>query len=246
MTRIAGVLLLQVLRDAADRAAGTGAGDEVRHRAVGVAPDLRSRRRVVRVGIGGIRVLVGSKRAGRLAGQSFGGRVVRIGVLGRDGRRTDDHLGAVGLEEPDLLGGHLVAHHEDAPVAALGRDDGEADAGVAAGRLDDDAAGLQQSVALGGVDHGERRAVLRTPAGIHRLQLHQDFDAVGRRQSIESHEGCLANEVQQRVRDAHDSTLFGESRATWRRRSPPQISGAVTADRSSGSTPSVRDERAIR
>ena len=138
-----GVLFLEVLRHAADRAAGTGAGDEVRHRAVGVAPDLGSGRRVVRVGLAGFEYWSGRNAPGRLAGQAFGGRVVRIGVLGRDRGRTDDDLGAVGLEEAHLLGGHLVAHHEDAPVAALGRDDGEADAGVAAGRLDDDAAGLQ-------------------------------------------------------------------------------------------------------
>ena len=48
----------------------------------------------------------------------------------------------------DLVRRHLVGADEDALVAAPGRHDGQADAGVAAGGLDDGAAGLQAPVAL--------------------------------------------------------------------------------------------------
>jgi hypothetical protein len=52
-------------------------------------------------------------------------------------RRAEDHLGPVGTKQRHLLRGHLVGHDEDAAVAAPGGHDGEADAGVAGGALDD-------------------------------------------------------------------------------------------------------------
>ena len=61
-------------------------------------------------------------------------------MLGIDRGRAHDHLGAVGAEHGDLVGRDLVGADEDAAVAPLLGDDGEPDAGVAAGGLDDDAA----------------------------------------------------------------------------------------------------------
>ena len=58
-------------------------------------------------------------------------------MVGGDRGRADHDLGAVGAEERDLLRGHLVRHDEDAPVAAPGGHDREADPGVARGSLDD-------------------------------------------------------------------------------------------------------------
>ena len=49
------------------------------------------------------------------------------------------------------------------------------DAGVARRRLDDRAARLQQTVALGRVDHGDRRPVLHAAAGVRRLELGHDL-----------------------------------------------------------------------
>ena len=53
----------------------------------------------------------------------------------------------------------------------------EANAGVAAGRLDDERAGLQLAGLFGGLDHGERDAVLHGTAGVERFDFHEDFGA---------------------------------------------------------------------
>ncbi len=94
-------------------------------------------RRVVRVG-----VLVGAERV-ELGGQPLGDLVVALRVVGWDGDRADDDLGAVRPQQRHLLGRRLVGHHEHALVAALGGDDRQTDTGVAARRLDDRATRFQ-------------------------------------------------------------------------------------------------------
>ena len=56
-------------------------------------------------------------------------------------------------------------------VAAGGAGEGQADAGVAAGRLDDGGVLVDLAVALGGVDHGHADAVLDRPERVEVLQL---------------------------------------------------------------------------
>ena len=95
-------------------------------------------------------------------------------MLGRHRGGAHHDLGAVRAEQRDLLLAHLVGHHEDAVVAALRGDDGEPDAGVARRGLDDGAARLQQTVALGGVDHGDGGPVLHAAAGVEHLELRDE------------------------------------------------------------------------
>ena len=137
-----------------------------------------------------VRVLVGPECT-EFPGQPFGHRVVARGILGLDGHRAHDDLGAVRLEQGDLLGRHLVGHHEDAPVPALGGDDGEPDAGVAARRLDDRAAGLEHAVEFGGEDHLERGPVLRRAARVGRLGLEGEHtaDALVRMKRVSEDQG---------------------------------------------------------
>src|SRR6185436_8685849 len=61
------VLLFQIPGDAADRATGTDADDEVRDPAGGLLPDLRPGRLVVRLRVGQVVVLVRFPRVRRLA-----------------------------------------------------------------------------------------------------------------------------------------------------------------------------------
>ena len=133
-------------------------------------------------GLFGLWYWSGFQAFGSLAGQPVGHRVVRVGVLGLDAGGAHDDLGAVGPELGDLVGRHLVGADEDAAVAPAGGDDGQADAGVAAGGLDDGAARLQHALALGGVDHGQRRPVLAGEAGVEQLELGQQraVEVVGR------------------------------------------------------------------
>ena len=117
--------------------------------------------------------LVGLKRAGNLRRKPVGDAVVRLGGLGGNVRRRDHDVGAVRAKQVDLLARHLIGHHENAAVAANRGGHRQAAAGVAAGRLDDRSARLEQSLALGGVEHGDRGPVLYAAAGIHVFDLRE-------------------------------------------------------------------------
>ena len=172
-TWIVGVLLLEEATDAADRAAGAHPGDEVGDPPLGLLPDLRTGVLVVRARVVRVAVLVGLPGALGLAHQPVRDAVVAVGVVGRHGRRADDHLGAVRLEHVALVLADLVGADEDALVAALLGDQGQADPGVAGGRLDDRAAGLQLAAGLGRVHHADGDPVLHRAAGVEVLDLRE-------------------------------------------------------------------------
>ncbi len=137
----------------------------------GLLPDLGSGRLVVSLRIGLVEVLVGLECARDLRGQPVGHAVVGLRRVRRDVGRGEHDVRAVGAEQIDLLARHLVGHHRDHPVALQPGRDREPGAGVARGRFDDRAAGLQQAVALGGLDQRDRDAVLDRTAGVERLEL---------------------------------------------------------------------------
>ena len=198
-----GVLRLQVAGDAGDRAAGADAGDEVRDAPGGLAPDLGAGGQLVRARVGLVGVLVGTERARRLPHEAFGRRVVGARVFGRHRGRAHDHLGAVRAEQRDLLVAHLVAHHEDALVAPLGRDDREARAGVARGRLDDRAARLEQPGLLGRVDHRDGGPVLDAAAGVDHLDLGEQPAREVAPDPPQAHQRRVPDQVEDRVGDLH-------------------------------------------
>ena len=113
-------------------------------------------------------------------------------MLGRDGGRADHDLGAVGLEHVALVLADLVGAHEDAVVALLLGHHRQPDAGVAGGRLDDRAAGLELAGRLGRLDHPRRDAVLHRPAGVEVLDLgeHQRACLGGRVTPLREVEGA--------------------------------------------------------
>ena len=160
----------------------------MRQPALGCLPDLRARRCVMRLRVGGIRVLVRLPCARRLASQPVGDLVVGAFVIGVHVRRTDHDLGTVGSQQRALLLRLLVGHHEDAPIALDGGCLGEADAGIARGRLNDDAAWLEQPRPLRRLDHRQRDPVLDRSSRIHVLELGHETRPHVRRQPVQGHE----------------------------------------------------------
>ena len=201
------VLFLEVAADTRESAAGAAAGDEVGDLAVGLAPDLRAGRLVVGQRVGLVEVLVGAVGARDLVHESLGRGVVRLGILGRDGHRAHHDLGAVGAEQVDLFGSDLVGHDEHALVATLGGDDRETDTRVARGRLDDGAAGLEETLTLGVVDHAHRRTVLGRAAGVGHLGLHHHLARLVLRHLLQVDQGRVPDHVENRVVDLHGCSL---------------------------------------
>ena len=206
-----GVLLLEVAADAADRAAGAHAGHEVGDPAVGLLPDLRTGGLVVGARVVRVGVLVGLPGAG-LLGEPVADVVVGVRVLGRDGGRADHDLGAVGLEHVALVLADLVGAHEDALVALLLGHHRQADTGVAGGRLDDRAAGLEGAGRLRRLDHPGGDAVLHGPTGVEVLHLREHQRAVSALRvevqgPAEPDERSVADEVEERVHVLHRVNL---------------------------------------
>ena len=202
--------------------------------------------RDVRGRVVGVGVLVGLPGVRRLLGQAPRDGVVGARVVRLDVGRADDHLGAERAQGVDLLPRHLVGHDEDAAVALLGGGHGEAEAGVAAGRLDDGAAGLELALALGGLDHRQRDPVLDRAARIEVLELGQEPRTAGRLEVRQPHDGRVADEVGENGELAHAailptrcgrvprrahairSALRGRSRPrAWRRSSVGQSRGII-------------------
>ena len=141
------------------------------YRAVRLPPDFRAGRVIVRVRIKVIVKLIRLERAGDLRRKSVGDAVVGLGRIGRYVAWRYHDVGAVRAQQIDLFLRHLVGHYEDASVSANGGGHGKAGARVSAGRFDDGAARLEQSLRLGGVEHRDRRPILHTSAGIHIFDL---------------------------------------------------------------------------
>ena len=112
------------------------------------------------LGIHGVFVLIGIERIGNFFAQFFRDGVITARIVRLDGGGADNHFGAEGLEQVHFFLGLLVGDGEDHLVAAHGRDQRQAQAGIAGSAFDDRAAGLEQALALGFVDHGDADAVL--------------------------------------------------------------------------------------
>jgi hypothetical protein len=74
----------------------------------------------------------------------------------------------------------------------------EPDAGVARGRLDDRAARLELSLALGLLDHREADPVLDRAARVEELELGEDPRMARRREPFEPDDRRAADEVEKR------------------------------------------------
>jgi hypothetical protein len=206
------VAFLEITANAADRAAGAYANDEVGDPPVRLFPDLRSGLLVVRGGVRKVVVLVGFPGIRNFTLQPGGHRVIGARIFGIDVGRADDHLRAERLEGIDLLLGLLVGGRKDAAIALHHGGDGQPHSGVAGGPLDDRAARLQQTGPLGVFDHSHRHPVLDRVAGIEGFELcqHRSVDhTVG--DSIDADHRRVADDIEDRAgnrgqRHTHDVT----------------------------------------
>ena len=174
------VALAQVLAHAGDRAAGADAGDEGVHAAVEGTLDLRTGAAPVGLGVGGVRELVGQEHVLRARDRARG-----LDRLGHPPERLGHiHAGPVQAQQALALATHALGQGQN-EVVSLGRThEGERDARVAAGGLDDRrAARLDPAFRLRGLDHGHADAVLDASARVERLELGEQLYAVvgGRR-----------------------------------------------------------------
>ena len=186
--------LLDVARDAGDGAAGADAG----RRGCRSSPSVSSQisgpgRRLVDRRVGRVLELLQQHVALGIGGDDLlglGDRAVHaLRALG------EHELGAVGDEQLAPLDAHRLGHGQRERVAARRGDEGERDAGVAAGRLDDLLARAEHAALLGVPDHRRADAALDRVGRVAALDLgeHGRLRAVG--DAVEAHERRAADGV---------------------------------------------------
>ena len=156
--------LAQECRGAGKRAAGPDRADEAVDLAVGLLPDLRPGRDVMRAAVVEIVPLVGEDHAVRLGLAQLVRKaapdmliIVRIAV--GDGRHLDQ-LGAAQPQHVLLLLALRLRDHDQGAIAARVRHQRKPDAGIAGGALDHESARLDVAALLGLQDHLAPGAIL--------------------------------------------------------------------------------------
>ena len=166
----------------------------------------------MRLGVGRVDKLTGDEAARNRGCQLVGlgnGALHALGALGQH------QLRAIGLHQLAALHAHGVRHDDDDTIAPGSRHGGKADARIAGGRLDDDGAGLQQTLFLGVVDHGLGHPVFHGTGGVQILQLCQNFrlQAKGFFNVGQLQQGRFADELVGRsVNVCHDYPSFTASK----------------------------------
>jgi hypothetical protein len=169
--------LTQHAGHALERAAGAETADEVvqgTFREVG--QDLLRRGRGMSVGIGFVGELPAEEPAVFLG--QFDRLVQHAGSLLR--RRREHHFRAEETHQAATFDAEVFRHRDDQRIALLRADHGQADAGIAAGGLDDCLPRFQRAVALGRLNDAECQAVLHRTERIERLDLDVQVDTRGR------------------------------------------------------------------
>ncbi|KTS14981.1 hypothetical protein NS229_27775 [Methylobacterium indicum] len=171
--RHARLACLEETAGAGDRAAGPDRRDEDVDGTVRVTPDLGAGRVVVDAGIGRVGALVGVEGVGILAPHAVDDRV---DTAGRQELRIVDRngLGAVALDERNLLVARRGAQVELRPVAPGHGERREADSRIAACELDEELPRYQPALGLGGLDDAPGSAVLDAARRVQCLDLGQD------------------------------------------------------------------------
>ena len=119
------------------------------------------------------------------------------------GAGGEDQFGTIGPQQQPAFAAHRLGHHEGTLVAARRAHHGEADAGIARGRLEDDRIGPDQAGLLGSVDHRGRDAVLDAVGGVEEFELEGDGSEAVTGQAVEFHQRGIADECGDVLCDLH-------------------------------------------
>jgi hypothetical protein len=117
--------------------------------------------------------------------------------------RGQFQLGAEDQQHLAALQRHALRHDQGQAVALGGSDEGERNAGIATGRLDDLAAGLQHALGFQIFDHRHADAVLDGGQRVEELELGDNL-ALGLErlgQVRQTHQRCVADRVDDAVVD---------------------------------------------
>lgn len=117
--------------------------------------------------------------------------------LGRAWR--EDDLCAEHAHELSALDRETLGHGDDQRIPLGGTDHGEADAGIAARRLDNGLAGSQGTAPFRLLDDADCQPVLDRCGGVEEFGLHIDLD-IFRSDIVDADTGCVADRIDHAVK----------------------------------------------
>ena len=124
------------------------------------------------------------------------------------GPRSEDKFCTEHGKEGAALEAHRLRHGEDHFISLGGRHEGQGDAGVSAGGLDDDRAGLENATLLGVFDHCHADAVFHASEGIEKFTLERNRGGKPGSDAVELYKRCAADCFDDVVVDvAHESWI---------------------------------------
>ena len=192
-----GVLRLEHLADAADRATRAEARAETVDRAADLFEDLGGGVVAVHSGVCRVVELAGNEDS-RVVFSHF----VRNSLAFRDAVADiarivyQNDFRAVVLHQLAALLGNRVRHDDLDRVALDRAAQRKADALVAAGRLDDDRVRMEQAAALGVLEHVERGARLDRAADIQTFKFDKHIGRARRDHAVQTHHRRMADRFQ--------------------------------------------------
>ena len=136
-------------------------------------------------GVGRIGVLIGQYRVRRFLRDAPRGSNVMIRRIRLRSSGHNDHVCAERLQITNLLLAAFVGHYKDAAIAFDRAGERQADARVAARRLDHCAAGFELAQTFGAFDHRLADAVFDAPPRIERFDLGQQQRLQSARELVE-------------------------------------------------------------
>ncbi|VTR64010.1 hypothetical protein DESC_120102 [Desulfosarcina cetonica] len=191
------IVFLQPPGKAHEGSRGTHGGHQVGQGAAGLLPDLHRRSKVVGLPVGRIVVLIGHEiGVGIFAGQAVD---LLDGAVGTQVAGREQNIGPACAQDLLAFDAGRLAHGQQQRVALDRTDHRQADAGIAAGGLDNGLAGFEFSRTLAGFDHRQGRPVLDRAAGIEVLQFCQDAHLRVGIEVADFHQGGVADVIKNAV-----------------------------------------------
>ncbi len=142
-------------------------------------------------GVGGIVELAEDVAVGGIGEDLIGLGDSALHAVGAGGEHD---FRAEGAQQNAALGAHGLGHGEDKPVAFDGGDEGEGDAGIAAGGFNKDGFARGDFASpLGVFDHGIADAVFHAGEGILAFEFGHDGCGESGGYAVEPHEGSFSD-----------------------------------------------------
>src|SRR5713101_3372574 len=192
-------MLAKIASGAADRAAGTDAGDE-RVDMVQLFDQFRSGTRVVDFWIGRVAELLRHEISRIVAHQLLGlaDRSMHSARIG-----SQHQLRAIRRQQRTPLLAHRIGHRQDKLVTLDCTYQREPDSSIARGGFDDGIAGLDAAVLFRLLDHRQANAIFYTAARVIVLELGPYFGIISGRHAVKPHHRSMADQVERRTRHAY-------------------------------------------